>query len=98
MKIEAPVLYGGRDEEVEIHGKSDCRNLGRALSAAAGRRGLQEARYSQCLALPVEEQVLGRIGQRAQSGSVAGSRNSRLKKMYAELALKNTAITDVLSR
>ncbi len=44
MKIEASVLFGGRDEEVEVHGKSDCGDLGRRRCGAAGGRGLQKAR------------------------------------------------------
>jgi hypothetical protein len=35
MKIEASVLFGGRDEEVEVHGKSDCGDLSRRRSRAA---------------------------------------------------------------
>lgn len=67
MKIEASVHFGGRDEEVEVYGKLDRGVLGR-------RRSLQEVRQQQCLVLPVDEQVVGRLGQRAQTGSGAGSR------------------------
>ena len=44
MKIEASVLLGDRDEEVEVHGESDCWGVGRRRCGAAGCRDLQEAR------------------------------------------------------
>ena len=34
IKIEASVLLGDRDEEVEVHGESDCWDSGRAASQA----------------------------------------------------------------
>jgi hypothetical protein len=40
MKIEASVLLGDRDEEVEIYGKPDCWDFGRRRSGFAGSRGL----------------------------------------------------------
>jgi hypothetical protein len=40
MKIEASVLLGDRDEEVEIYGKPDCWDFGRRRSGFAGGRGL----------------------------------------------------------
>jgi putative transposase len=47
----------------------------------------------------MEEQVRGHVGGRAQTGvKELEAENSRLKRMYAELALENAAIKDVLSR
>jgi hypothetical protein len=40
IKIEASVLLGDRDEEVEIYGKPDCWDFGRRRSGFAGGRGL----------------------------------------------------------
>ena len=40
MKIEASVLLGDRDEEVEIYGKPDYWDFGRRRSGFAGGRGL----------------------------------------------------------
>jgi hypothetical protein len=38
MKIEASVLLGDRDEEVKVHGESDCWGVGRRRRGAAGGR------------------------------------------------------------
>jgi len=38
MKIEASVLLGDRDEEVEVHGESDCWDFGRGRCSVAGGR------------------------------------------------------------
>jgi len=43
MKIEASVLLGDRDEEVEVHGEPDCWDFGRGRRRVAGGRDLQEA-------------------------------------------------------
>lgn len=40
----------------------------------------------------MEEQVRGHVGGRAQAGQGLEAENSRLKRMYAELALENAAI------
>jgi len=43
MKIEASVLLGDRDEEVEVHGEPDCWDSVRGRCRVAGGRDLQEA-------------------------------------------------------
>jgi hypothetical protein len=43
MRIEASVLLGDRDEEVQVHGEPDCWDFGRGRCRVAGGRDLQEA-------------------------------------------------------
>jgi hypothetical protein len=44
LKIDASVLLGDRDEEVEVHGESDCWDSGLGRCRSTGGRGVQEAR------------------------------------------------------
>ena len=98
MKIEASVLLGDRDEEVEVQGESDCWGVGRRRCGAAGGRDLQEARDSNGLYYQWKSKYSGVSVSELKRVRELESENSRLKKMYAELALENTAIKDVLSR
>jgi hypothetical protein len=43
MKIEASVLLGDGDEEVEVYGEPDCWDFDRGRCRVAGGRDLQEA-------------------------------------------------------
>jgi hypothetical protein len=48
--------------------------------------------------LPVGQQIRRYVVPGARAGQGARAGNAKLKRMYAELALENTLIEDVLSR
>ena len=85
-------------EEVEVHGGADRRDLEgrgsrRARGGSARRHGISRATYflwrSKYAGTTVSE--LKRIKE-------LEGENAKLKRMYAELALENAAIKDVLQR
>ena len=94
----AGYLAGGPDEEVTVHGIADRgdseRRRGRSGSARLTRKhGISAATYyhwkSKYGGAGVSE--LKRLRE-------LEAENAKLKRMYADLALENTAIKDVLSR
>ena len=94
-----PIFEEESDEEVEVYGGADYVNLGGRGSQPAGDGGLLQARHHHGCVRPVEEHVRRHVGQRAQARfKRLKVENARLKRMYAELALENAAIKDVLSR
>ena len=88
-----------RDEEVEIYGKSNCWDIGREGEAGlpvaelCRKHGISNATYYQW-----KSKYSGVSASELKRIKDLEAENSKLKRMYAELALENTAIKDVLSR
>ena len=98
MKIGASVLLGDEDEEVEVDGEPDCGDLaegdaGLPVAEVCRKHGISNALYYQWKSKysGVSVNELKRVRE-------LEAENSKLKKMFAELALENAAIKDVLSR
>lgn len=59
---------------------------------------MPQARHQQRHVLPVEEQVSGVQVSELQRLRELEAENAKLKRMFADLALENAAIKDVLNR
>ena len=98
MKIEASISLRRRDEEVKIYREPDCCNLGWGESGLAvgdvcRKHGISTATYYQW-----KSKYAGMSANELKRVKELEAENSRLKRMYADLALENAAIKDVLSR
>ena len=98
LKIETSISLRMRDEEVEIHGKSNCWDIGKGeaglpVAEICRKHGISNATYYQW-----KSKYSGVSASELKRIKDLEAENSKLKRMYAELALENTAIKDVLSR
>ena len=84
-----------RVEEVEIYGKPNCWHIGAGLPVdeLCRKHGISNATYYQW-----KSKYSGVSASELKRIKDLEAENSKLKRMYAELALENTAIKDVLSR
>jgi hypothetical protein len=90
---------GKSDEEVAIHGIADRGDSEGRGSGVGGGAADQEARDQRGDLLPLEVEVRAGAGvPELKRLRELEAENAKLKRMYADLALENTAIKDVLSR
>jgi len=89
---------GKSDEEVAIHGIAGCGDSEGRRSWGGGSAADQEARDQRGDVLVLEVEVRGAGVPELKRLRELEAENAKLKRMYADLALENTAIKDVLSR
>jgi hypothetical protein len=97
LRMEPSASSRKSDEEVRLRSCRSWRSWVRA-GRIAGSRGPPQARHQRGELLPVEEQVRRRSAHELKKIKELEAENARLKRMYAELALENASIKDVLSR
>jgi putative transposase len=98
MKIEASISLMRRDEEVKVHEEHIVAILaegesGLAVGDVCRKHGISNATYYQW-----KSKYAGVSANELKRIKDLEAENGKLKRMYAELALENTAIKDVLSR
>ena len=98
MKMKASASSRKSDEEVPIHGVPDLADLGRGRGRVAGWGGLRKRGISSATYYQWKSKYAGMSVNELKKVKELEAENARLKRMYAELALENAAIKDVLSR
>ena len=93
-----PVRKERADEEERVQREPDRGDPERRRGRAAGGRGVPQARHQRADVLRVEEQIRSATVSDLTRMRELEAENARLKRMYADLALENTAIKDVLAK
>ena len=90
---------GGKSYEVvAFHGIADSGDSERGRSRGIGSAADPQARHQRGDLLQLEIEVRRRWVSELKRLRELETENAKLKRMYADLALENTAIKDVLSR
>jgi putative transposase len=92
------ICQGGSDEEVEVQRITDCGDLEGGGTRVPVAQVLRQHGISQATYYSWKAKYGGASLAELKRLRELEAENSKLKRMYADLALENAAIKDVLSR